>query len=72
MIPAAFGVIRAALGALDNTLDPATLDQMGSDDLGASWRAAIDLCKAADDLHGKLRAAYANEFVRADTSREKP
>lgn len=65
MIPAAFGVIQAAVEALDATLDPALLAGLDPDDMNAAWRAAGRLSEATDVLYAKVRAAYAREIARA-------
>lgn len=65
MIPAAFGAITHAVGALDAHLDPATLHHLSDEDLAASWRAASDLCADTDALYQKLKTAYANRIIHA-------
>lgn len=65
MIPAAFGAIVAAVRSLDGRLDPETLRQLTPEDLADAWRAANELCRAADDLHQKLRDAYVDLILRA-------
>lgn len=59
MIPAAFGVIVAALEALDADLDPRRLGAADDADLAAMWREAAAVRRAADGLYDKLRRALA-------------
>lgn len=65
MIPAAFGVIRAAIAALDATLTRETLDALDGEDMNDAWRAAGQLSDAADGLYAKMRSAYAANIGRA-------
>lgn len=65
MIPAAFGAIRSAVAALDNTLDADTLAALAPEDLCDAWRAAHDLADTADALYSKMRAAYATRLATA-------
>lgn len=70
MIPAAFGVILAALETLDTDLDPDHLDDLAADDLAAMWRQASAICRAADGLYDKLRRTLASEIANASHQTE--
>lgn len=61
MTPAAFGVIIAAVEAIDADLNPQRLDNLDAEDLAGLWHQAAALCRAADGLYDKLRRAYAHE-----------
>lgn len=64
MIPATFGVIQVALDALDAQLDDVALAALPAEDLAEAWRAASGICRTADDIYNRLRAALTNEFIR--------
>lgn len=66
MIPAAFGVILAALETLDGDLDPHHLDALEPEDLAGMWREAAAICRAADGLYDKLRRAHADQIADAN------
>ena len=65
MTPAAFGVIHAAVAALDADLSEARLAALDEERLTDAWRAASDLCKAVDQLYNKLHAAMADAIIAA-------
>jgi len=63
MTPVAFGVIHAALMALDADLTDERLDALPSETLAGIWQASGDLCKAADSLHDRLHSALTHAFI---------
>ena len=65
MIPAIFGVLRAALEALNAELDEEHLAALGPKDLADTWRASGELCREADAVYSKLRRALTQCFVAA-------
>jgi hypothetical protein len=68
MTPAAFGVIHAALVAIDADLSDERLDALDPERLAAAWRASGDICKIADSLHGRLRSALTHALTTASRS----
>lgn len=71
MIPAAFGVVQAALEALDQAADETTLANLSAEDIAAAWRVSSDICRTADAVYARLRAALTNGIIRASHSGEK-
>ena len=67
MTPVAFGVIHAALAALDADLTDQRLDDLPAETLAAVWRASGDVCKIADSLHDRLHSALTHAFIRDPT-----
>lgn len=65
MTPAAFGVIHAALTALDADLSDERLDALDPERLAAAWRASGDVCRIADSLHDRLRSALTHALTIA-------
>lgn len=65
MIPVAFGAVLQGIQSLDAFLDPPTIGALDAEDLAECWRTANQLCKACDDLHHKLRNAYADRIIDA-------
>lgn len=63
MTRAAFGVIQAALTALDADLSDERLDALEPESLAAAWRASGDLCRIADSLHDRLRSALTHALT---------
>jgi hypothetical protein len=62
--PAAFGVIHAALQALDADLSDERLDSLADESLCAIWQASGDVCKIANSLHDRLHSAVVGAFTR--------
>ena len=72
MTPAAFGVIHAALAALealDADLTDEHLDALNHEDLADAWNASGTLCRTADHLHDRLRSSLNHARVFTPTSR---
>lgn len=65
MTPAAFGVIHAALLALDGDLTDERLDALEPESIAAAWRASGDVCRIADSLHDRLRSALTHAITHA-------
>lgn len=57
MTPAAFGVITAALEAIDADLTDERLNALDAERLAAAWHATGEICRLADSIHYRLRAA---------------
>lgn len=64
--PVAFGVIHAALMALDADLSDERLDALPPETVAAIWQASGDVCKIADSLHDRLHSAVVHSFVTGD------
>jgi hypothetical protein len=65
MISAVFGVLRAALEALNADLDPEHLAALDPKDLAETWLASSEVCREADALYATLRLALTNGFIAA-------
>lgn len=71
MTPAAFGVIHAALAALDADLTDERLDALDPERLAVAWRATTDICRVADSLHDRLQGALTHALMTT-TQRGEP
>ena len=68
MTHVAFGVIHAALKALDADLSPERIASLDAERLAGAWRASGDVAEAAEAIHDKLRAALGNAIADATRS----
>jgi hypothetical protein len=69
VIPAAFGVIHAAIIALDADLTDERLDGLEPEQIAAAWRAIGDICRVADSLHDRLHSALTHALI-SSTARQ--
>lgn len=70
VIPAGFGAVLAAIAALDASLNRKALDALDADDVNDAWRAAGQVCDAADALYAKMRAEVAGHIARGSRNPE--